>query len=70
MTNALLRLASIAKGRGKKGGVMDVRGDEALAVIDDLVTDLSDARKGALVEVRPVSVSQMAALSISFEVVK
>lgn len=49
---------------------MDVRGDEALAVIDDLVTDLSDARKGALVEVRPVSVSQMAALSISFEVVK
>lgn len=41
-----------------------------MAVIDDLVTDLSGARKGPLVKARPVSVSQMAALSISFEVVK
>lgn len=70
LTNALLRLASIAKGRGNKGGVLDVRGDEAVAVIDDLVTDLSGARKGPIVEVKPVSVSQMAAFSISFEVVK
>lgn len=70
LTNALLRLASVAKGRGNKGGAMDVRGDEAVAVIDDLVIDLSGERKGSLVAVRPVSVSQMAALSISFEVVK
>jgi hypothetical protein len=70
LTNSLLRLASLAKERGNKGGPMDVRGDEAVAVIDDLVIDLSGERKGPLVRVRPVSVSQMATLSISFEVVK
>jgi hypothetical protein len=70
LKDSLLRLAALAKERGNKGGPTDLRGDEAVGVIDDLVIDLSGARKGDLIKVRPVSVSGMAALSISFEVVK
>lgn len=71
LTNSLLRLASLAAERNKKGGVIDVQGEQAVAVIDDLVTDLSGERKGSpLLRVSAVSASQMAALSISFEVVK
>lgn len=69
LKDSLLRLQSLAKERGNPKGVMEVRGDQAVAVIDDLVTDLAGSRKG-LVAVRPVAAAQMGALSISFEVVK
>lgn len=70
LTNSLLRLASLAA-RTQKGGAIDIQGEQAMVVIDDLVTDLSGERKGnPLLRVSAVSAAQMAALSISFEVVK
>jgi hypothetical protein len=67
LTNALLRLQSLAKSRNKERGAIDTRGEEALDVTDDLVKDMS--RGTPLIEVRSVSASQIAALSITFEVV-
>jgi hypothetical protein len=67
LTNALLRLQSLAKNRGQKSGVIDTMGEEALDVTDDLVKDMS--RGTPLIKVRSVSASQIAALSITFEVV-
>jgi len=70
LTNALLRLQSLADKPGRKGGEpLATRGDEAVNVVSDLLDDLSDKRS-SLIKVRPISVSQMAALSITFEVVK
>lgn len=88
LRKALLRLQSIAKDTERKE-LIQTAGDDAVAVMDDLVQDLSSppskgsspSLKGSsrpllkqnsrpLISVRPVSVSQMAALSITFEVVK
>lgn len=70
LTNALLRLASLAKERGINRGTIGVKGEQAVAVIDDLVNDLRGASKGPLLKSSAVIASQMAALSITFEVVK
>jgi hypothetical protein len=73
LTNALLRLQSLADKPGRKRGEpLATRGDEAVNVVSDLLDDLRDKRdeRGALIKVRPVSVMQMAALSLTFEVVK
>jgi len=71
LTNSRLRLQSLAKEQQqKRGEPVTARGDQAVAVIDDVVTDLSRGRGGPLLKVRSVSASQMAALSITFEVVK
>jgi hypothetical protein len=67
LTNALLRLQSLAKNRNQERGAIDTRGEEALNVTDDLVKDMS--RGKPLIGVRSVSASQIAALSITFEVV-
>jgi hypothetical protein len=67
LTNALLRLQSLAKSRNKERGAIDTRGEEALNVTDDLVKDMS--RGTSLIGVRSVSASQIAALSITFETV-
>jgi hypothetical protein len=67
LTNALLRLQSLAKNRKQERGVIDTRGEEALNVTDDLVKDMS--RGTPLIGVRLVSASQIAALSITFETV-
>ncbi|MDP8966939.1 MAG: DUF4384 domain-containing protein, partial [Cyanobacteriota bacterium] len=70
LTNALLRLQSLANKRGgERQALLATEGDEAVNVVSDLVDDLSDKRS-SLIKVRPISVSQMAAVSITFEVVK
>jgi hypothetical protein len=70
LTNALLRLQSLADKPGRKRGEpVATRGDEAVNVVSDLLDDLSDKRS-SLIKVRPISVSQMAAVSLTFEVVK
>jgi hypothetical protein len=67
LTTALLRLQSLAKSRNQERGVIDTRGEEAVNVIDGLIEDMSSRQ--ALIGVRSVSASQIAALSIAFEVV-
>ena len=70
LTNALLRLQSLANKPGQeRQALLATEGDEAVNVVSDLVDDLSDKRS-SLIKVRPISVSQMAAVSITFEVVK
>jgi Caspase domain/Domain of unknown function (DUF4384) len=88
LKKALLRLVALAPKPGERKGFIQAAGDEAIAVIDDMVQDLSNPvgksssllksshspllkeNDRPLIAVRKVSVSQMAALSISFEVVK
>ncbi len=71
LTNSLLRLQSLAKDRGlQRGELITARGEQAVSLIDDLVQDLSGSRGGPLLKVRAVSANEMAALSITFEVVK
>lgn len=64
LTKALLRLRSLARG---KRGIISTRGDDSLEIINDLVDDVS---RGVQVGVRRrIRTSQMAALSITFNVV-
>lgn len=72
LTNALLRLQTLAKQRGQERGAVETRGDEAVSVIGALIDDLSGAkREEAVAGVIPrIPTSQMAALSITFEVVE
>ena len=64
LTKALLKLRSLARG---KRGIISTRGEDSLEIINDLVDDVS---RGAQVGVRRrIRTSQMAALSITFNVV-
>ncbi|MGB3694841.1 MAG: caspase family protein [Spirulinaceae cyanobacterium] len=65
MRNALLRLRSIARGRGTSKGVLDTRGDEAVDVISSLLQDFDRGRNPvqSRSEARP---KEMATLSITY----
>lgn len=71
LTNALLRLNSLFKSRGQSRGLLETRGDESVDVVSDLIDDLSGTKRGPIAGVRQrISTVQIAALSITFEVVK
>jgi hypothetical protein len=65
LTNAFLRLQSLAPSSPGRGA--DTRGEETVNAIDGLIQDLGS--RNPLIGVRSVSASQIAALSITFEVV-
>ncbi len=46
MKDALLKLRSIARGRGTRKGVLETRGDEAVDIISSLLGDLNRGRGG------------------------
>lgn len=72
LTAALLRLQSLAKKQEPDQRTIEVRGDDAVNVIDDLIDDLSSKKRGPIAGAEPrdpIPASQMAALSITFEVV-
>lgn len=74
LTNALLRLRELAREQlnaqqGKRSGLLQA-GDQSVEVVSDLLDDLSGTPRSAIAGVRQrVRTSQMAALSITFEVV-
>lgn len=75
LTKALLRLQSLASKREIQRGPVEARGDDAVNVIGDLIDDLSKVKRGEanrpIASARPrINASQIAALSITFEVVE
>lgn len=68
LTESFLRLQSIAKKRGARRGVLGVRGDDAIAVVNDMISDIS--RGIAVVKARQkLPVAELAALALNFEVI-
>lgn len=73
LTNALLRLRDLAKNRGQKRGVLETTGDDSVDVVSDLIDDLSGmsgTRRGVANVRQRVATADIAALSITFEVLK
>jgi hypothetical protein len=66
LKKAVKTLESLARELNRSEGPMELR--EPVEVMGDLLDDLSRDRGGLAVEARPVSASEMATLSITFEV--
>ena len=67
LTNALQGLQAIADDTGVSSGPLGV--DDPTAVVDGFLQDVSGMRGSETSTVQPVSVTQLAALSITFDVV-